>query len=77
MRVCRSAYYDWLKWPAEVVTAEALNMNRRVKLQLKQSRQNHGNREMTKNPREEGFAVGRYRVFWSKRCGFWGNTLPL
>ncbi|HDM8244067.1 TPA: IS3 family transposase, partial [Vibrio campbellii] len=62
MRVSRSGYYDWLKRPAKVVTAETLNLYRRAKLLFKQSRQSLGNREMTKKLREEGFTVGRYRV---------------
>lgn len=62
MRVSRSGYYDWLKRPAKVIAAETLNLYRRVKLLFKQSRQSLGNREMTKKLREEGFAVGRYRV---------------
>ncbi len=62
MRVSRSGYYDWLKRPAKVVTAETLNLYRRVKWLFKQSRQSLGNREMTKKLREEGFSVGRYKV---------------
>lgn len=62
MRVSRSAYYDWLKRPARVVTAETLSLYRRVKELFQQSRQSLGNREMTKKLREEGFTVGRYRV---------------
>lgn len=62
MRVSRSGYYDWLKRPAKVVTAETLNLYRRVKLLFKQSRQSLGNREMTKKLREEGFIVGRHKV---------------
>lgn len=62
MRVSRSGYYDWLKRPAKVVTAETLNLYRRVKWLFKQSRQSFGNREMTKKLREEGFSVGRYKV---------------
>jgi len=62
MRVSRSAYYDWLKRPAKVVTAETLCLYRRVKELFEQSRQSLGNREMTKKLREEGFPVGRCRV---------------
>ncbi len=62
MRVSRSGYYDWLKRPAKVITAETLNLYRRVKLLFQQSRQSLGNREMTKKLREEGFTIGRYRV---------------
>jgi hypothetical protein len=47
MRVSRSGYYDWLKRPAKVVRAETLNLYRRVKWLIKQSRQSLGSKEMT------------------------------
>lgn len=62
MRVSRSAYYDWLNRPAQLITAETLNLYRRTKILFAKSRQSLGNREMMKKLREEGFAVGRYRV---------------
>ncbi len=62
MKISRSAYYDWLTRPAQVITAETLNLYRRTKALFEKSRQSLGNREMMKKLREEGFAVGRYRV---------------
>jgi putative transposase len=62
MRVSRSAYYDWLQRPAKLITAETLNLYRRVKKLFEKSRESLGNREMTKKLRAEGFTVGRYRV---------------
>lgn len=58
----RSAYYDWLKRPGQLISAETLNLHRRIKQLFELSRESLGNREMTKKLREEGFEVGRYRV---------------
>ena len=62
MQVSRSAYYDWLKRPGQLVTADTLKLYRRVKELFQQSRESLGNREMMKKLRAEGFMVGRYRV---------------
>tara|TARA_R110002110_G_scaffold415800_1_gene656293 strand:- start:49278 stop:49661 length:384 start_codon:yes stop_codon:yes gene_type:complete len=62
MQVGKSSYYDWLKRPAKVISAELLHLCRRIKTLFEQSRNSLGNREMMKKLREEGFAIGRYRV---------------
>lgn len=62
MSVSRSAYYDWVKRPAKVISANTLNLYRRIKTLFKESRGSLGNREMVKKLRKEGFEVGRYRV---------------
>jgi len=62
MEVSRSAYYDWRKRPAKVITADELHLNRRIKALFKQSRNSLGSREMMKKLREEGIAIGRYKV---------------
>ena len=60
--VSTSAYYDWLKRPGNVITAETLHLYRRIKQLFKRSRESLGNREMVKLLRKEGIHIGRYRV---------------
>ncbi len=60
--VSTSAYYDWLKRPGNVITAETLHLYRRIKQLFKRSRESLGNREMVKLLRKEGIQIGRYRV---------------
>ena len=62
MHVSRSAYYDWATRPAKVISADTLNLYRRVKILFKESRESLGNREMLKKLRLEGFVIGRYRL---------------
>lgn len=62
MMVSTSAYYDWLKRPGNVITAEALHLYRRIKQLFKRSRESLGSREMVKLLRKEGIQIGRYRV---------------
>ena len=62
MKVSRSAYYEWIKRPAKLITVQELNLFRRIKRLFNQSRQSLGSREMMKNLRKEGFVIGRYRV---------------
>ena len=62
MGVSRSAYYDWRKKPATVITAEELHLYRRAKALFKASRESLGSRELSKKLREEGFQTGRYRT---------------
>ena len=61
MRVGTSAYYDWKKRPAKLISAEILHLHRRMKALFEQSRNSLGNRQMMKKLREEGFQVGRYK----------------
>ena len=62
MKVGRSAYYEWVKRPAKLITVQELNLCRRIKRLFDQSRQSLGSREMMKNLRKEGFIIDRYRV---------------
>jgi len=62
MQVSTSAFYAWLKRPAEIISADELHLYRRMKQLFKKSRESLGSREMMKKLREEGFEIGRYRV---------------
>jgi len=62
MGVSTSAFYDWLKRPANRITEATLHLYRRMKHLFEQSRNSLGSREMMKKLREEGFTIGRYRV---------------
>ncbi|RLB66880.1 MAG: IS3 family transposase, partial [Deltaproteobacteria bacterium] len=62
MQVGTSAYYDWKKRPAKLISAETLHLYRRMKALFEQSRDSLGSREMKKKLREEGFTIGRYKV---------------
>ena len=62
MLVSRPAYYAWLKRPAKIISANTLNLYRRIKTLFKKSRGSLGNREMVNKLRKEGFEVGRYKV---------------
>lgn len=62
MKVSKSAYYEWVKRPAKIITAHELQLYRRMKQLFKRSRQSLGSREMMKKLRKEGFVIGRYRV---------------
>ena len=62
MQVSTSAYYAWKKRPGQLISADVLHFNRRMKVLFKQSRNSLGSREMMKKLREEGFQTGRYKV---------------
>lgn len=62
MQVSSSAYYDWLKRPAKVITADGLQLYRRAKALFAASRNSLGSRELSKKLREEGVVIGRYRT---------------
>ena len=62
IQVSTSAFYAWLKRPAEIVSVDELHLYRRMKQLFKKSRESLGSREMMKKLREEGFQIGRYRV---------------
>ena len=62
MKVGKSAYYDWLKRPARLISAETLHLYRCAKALFKASRDSLGSRELAKKLREEGFKIGRYRT---------------
>lgn len=62
MEVSPSGYYAWRKRPVQLISANELMLYRRAKALFKASRQSLGSRELAKKLREEGFAVGRYRV---------------
>lgn len=60
MNVSRSAYYAWLKKPAEVISAEQLHLYRRAKAIFKQSRNSLGYRALRKRLCNEGFTISDY-----------------
>jgi putative transposase len=62
MQVGKSAYYDWLKRPAKVISSKELQLRRRMKHLFEQSRDSLGSRGMAKKLREEGFNIGRERT---------------
>jgi putative transposase len=62
MGVSCSAYYDWRKRPAKIISANELQLYRRAKALFKSSRNSLGSRTLSKKLREEGFQVGRYRT---------------
>lgn len=62
MQVSRSSYYAWLERPAKLITAEELQLYRRVKALFKRSRQSLGYRELCKNLRKEGFQITFYKT---------------
>jgi len=62
MGVGKSAYYDWLKRPPRLISADALHLYRCAKALFKASRESLGSRELAKKLREEGFEIGRYRT---------------
>ncbi len=62
MQVSTSAYYGWLKRPGKLISAETLQLYRRMKALFAESRGSLGSREMMKKLRKEGFQIGRYRV---------------
>ncbi len=62
MQVSTSAYYAWRKRPGVLISADTLNLYRRMKALFKQSRGSLGSREMMKKLRAEGFSIGRYKV---------------
>lgn len=62
MQVARSGYYNWLRRPAEIITAQELNLYRRAKALFKRSRDSLGYRELCKNLRKEGFEISEYKT---------------
>lgn len=62
MQVGKSAFYAWKARPAPLISAVDLHLHRRAKVLFKASRDSLGSRELAKKLREEGFAVGRYRI---------------
>jgi|TARA_B100001059_G_C17745423_1_gene534007 putative transposase len=62
MQVSSSAYYDWLKRPGKLISAETLRLFRKMKDLFDLSRNSLGSREMMKKLREEGFQLGRHKT---------------
>jgi len=60
MKISSSAYYSWKKRPAKLITAQELDLYRRVKALFKVSRNSLGSRTLSKKLHEEGFIIGRY-----------------
>ena len=57
-----AAYYAWRKRPAKVITADELNLYRRIKQLFQLSRGSLDARTLMKQLRKEGFNIGRHRV---------------
>ena len=62
MQVTRSNYYNWLKRPAKLITADELNLYRRAKTLFQCSLGSLGYRELCKNLRKEGFKISTYKT---------------
>jgi len=62
MKLSKSAFYAWKARPAQLITAQELQLYRRTKELFNASRQSLGSREMAKKLRSEGFEVTRYRT---------------
>ncbi len=62
MGVGPSSYYDWVKRPAQVISADELHLYRRAKALFKASRESLGSRELCKKLSKEGFSIGRERT---------------
>ncbi len=62
LNVSRSAFYDWLERPAQIISEEDLNMYRLARQIFKRSRGSFGSRQLCQKLREEGFNIGRYRT---------------
>ena len=62
MQVGRSAYYDWLRKPAKLITVQELDLYREAKRLFTASRGSLGARQLMKNLRESGFDIGLYRT---------------
>tara|TARA_X000000368_G_scaffold412192_1_gene398213 strand:+ start:442 stop:816 length:375 start_codon:yes stop_codon:yes gene_type:complete len=62
MQVSTSAFYAYLKRPAEIISADELHLYRHMKQLFEKGRESLGSREMMKKLREEGFEIGRHRV---------------
>jgi len=62
LAVTKSAYYDWKQRGATVVGAEEFALCSRMKALFAKSRESLGSRGMVRQLRQEGYALGRYRV---------------
>ena len=62
LHVSPSAYYDWLKRPGLLITANTLDLYRRCKALFERSRGSLGSRQLLKLLRNEGFTLGRHKV---------------
>ena len=62
MQVSTSAYYEWRKRPAKLITADELHLYRRAKALFIASRESLRSRELSKKLRSEGFNIGREKT---------------
>ena len=62
LHVSRSAFYNWLARPAQIISEQELNLYRTAKRLFKRSRGSWGSRQLAKSLRQEGFIIGRYRT---------------
>jgi len=62
MTVSRSAYYDWRRSGAKIISSQTWQLYQRMKALFAESRSSLGSRQMMKQLRKEGHTIGRYRV---------------
>ncbi len=62
MTVSRSAYYDWKRSNAKIISSQTWQLYQRMKALFTESRGSLGSRQMMKRLRKEGHIIGRYRV---------------
>lgn len=62
MIVSRSAYYDWKRSDAKIISTQTWQLYQRMKALFAESRSSLGSRQMMKQLRKEGHIIGRYRV---------------
>ena len=58
----RSAYYDWRRSGAKIISSQTWQLYQRMKALFAESRSSLGSRQMMKQLRKEGHTIGRYRV---------------
>ena len=62
MTVSRSAYYDWRRSGAKIISSQTWQLYQRMKALFAESRSSLGSRQLMKQLRKEGHTIGRYRV---------------
>jgi len=62
MTVSRSAYYDWRRSGAKIISSQTWQLYQRMKALFAESRSSLGSRQMMKQLRKEGHTIGRNRV---------------
>lgn len=62
LRVKKSAYYDWRKSTAKLISPEECRLRQRMKALFEASKQSLGSRSLKQQLQREGFNIGRWRV---------------